>query len=66
MLINAGLLPATIFVLNDFAMDTGQLTPKHINIIASNILIILKYMYRMPYFQYECVYNFKIAVVING
>lgn len=41
MAMNRGLLPSTIFVLSDFAMDIGQLMPKQSSIIISKMLIIV-------------------------
>jgi len=39
IIINKGLLPVTIFVRRDLAIDIGQLKPKQTNIIASKTLI---------------------------
>jgi len=43
MIINTGLLPATVFVLNALMIDIGQLTPKQTSIRVSKILIISRF-----------------------
>jgi hypothetical protein len=43
-IMNQGLFPATSFVRSAFAIDTGQLTPKQINMVASKKLIACSFI----------------------
>jgi hypothetical protein len=51
IIINTGLLPATVFVLNALMIDIGQLTPKQTSIRVSKILIISRFLKISVYYR---------------